>query len=169
MSDSLMQLCDDLFSQIMRMKHPRCSVSGDPGELHIGTGSLIYGLELHHLLEKSTYPAFRYEPMNTIVLSTARHTGGDVDFYAHQEVKFNKKDGNGIRNKFDYWLQANHNDKWNWMQENKDRKYEPPKESMAEIYIRLRRQFKEAKENSWMDQEAQQDDPRKGQRTKRIE
>ncbi len=169
MSESLIQLCDDLFSQIQRMKHPRCSIDGDPGGLHIGTNCHIFGLELHHLLEKSVYPCFRYEPMNAIILSTARHTGGDVEFYAHQEAEFNKKDGNGIRNEFDYWLQTNHNDKWSWVQSNKHRKHELLEGGLAKIYTRLRKEFEEAKTSSWMDLEAEQVDPRQSRHgTKRI-
>lgn len=174
MTDSLIQLCDDLFSMTMRMKHPRCSVDGNPGEIHQGTGCYIYRLENHHILEKGLYPVFRYDPNNSIILSIPRHTGGivrgeQVNFFAHQEAEFNRKDGNGIRNQFDYWLQINHNDKWSWKEENKHRKHEPLKDELPAIYGKLRREFEETKETIWMNLESEQMDPRQYPGPERVE
>jgi len=171
----IIEKCDDLAKVIAKLHNPRCSICFKSGEADKKSGLPIKGLHWHHILSKSSFPQFRFDPMNWLVLD-ARHHGGanlfpkcDEDYiFAHMEPEREpENDLIIIPNRFDRWLQSQENDKWCWKEEHKDDKIIVDID-YAEIFVNLRDELKGLIDNAWIDQEIQ-DDPRKGQGTPRIE
>ena len=77
-------------SSRMREEHPQCAVCGSTERLQV-----------HHILDKRLYPAYRLDPSNLIVLCPSCHTFGRHS--AH---------GNGLW--FAEWLRSNRPGQYEW-------------------------------------------------------
>lgn len=116
------QQCDKWFSLLCRAKQQRCIICGRPGGFHQESGLYITGLVSHHLLEKSTYPQFRFSRLNTVtVCFHSCHTGpGSAPgfIYAHMAPQVDKGTGEVTDNAFLRLLELEHHDHWQFYHDN---------------------------------------------------